>query len=126
MRHFRPEKWVKDHFIAIFIGLAFVSVLTQSIGLLFQTPYESQIEAVKFAVEKADGRLLDNDWSYGYWIMFFGGKTVTYGGGWPDYTESWNDPILLTENTKPNSDCKLIKTWVQGGFYKADIQVYAC
>jgi len=120
------ENWVNNYFIWIFVGMALVSVTTQSIGLLFQTPYPTQIQAVSFAVEQANGKPMDNDWSYGYWIMFFDGNTVTYGGGWPNYTESWNDAILLTENPKINPDCKLLRTWEKGGFYKNDIRVYDC
>lgn len=122
----RFESWVNNRFVVIFIGMALISLTTQSIGLLFQTPYPGQIEAVSFAVEQANGKLIDNDWSYGYWIMYFGGKTITYGGGWPSYTDSWNDAILLTENPKINTDCKLLKKWPKGGFYKNDIRIYNC
>jgi len=122
----RLEPWVNKHFVLIFVGMALISISTQSIGLLLQTPYQTQIEAVSFAVEQANGKQMDNDWSYGYWVMYFDGNTATYGGGWPDYTESWNDDILLTENPKINTDCRLLRTWKKGGFYKNDIRVYDC
>ena len=120
------EAWANKHFINIFIVLALVSTSTLSIGILLQPPYDSQLEAVEFAVQQAEGKKIDNDWSYGYYIMYFGGDTNTFGGGWPRYTESWNDKILLTENPEPNPDCKLLRVWEKGGFYQEDIKVYNC
>lgn len=122
----RFEPWVNKWFAWIFVGMALVSVTTQSLGLLFQTPYSTQVEAVSFAVEQANGKLIDNDWSYGYWVMFFDGNTATYGGGWPSYTESVNESVLLTENPKLPPNCELLKVWYGGGFYKNDIKVMSC
>lgn len=122
----RLEPWVNAHFVHIFVAMAFIGVMAQGVGLLLQPPYSTQLEAVSFAVKQANGALMDNDWSYGYWIMYFGGNTQTYGGGWPRYTESWNDEILLTENPQINPDCKLLKVWKQGGFYQTDLRVYNC
>lgn len=120
------ESWANKHFIKIFIVLAFVSTAALSVGLLFQNPNPNQIEAVEFTVQQADGRLIDNDWSYGYYLMFFGGQTKTFGGGWPRYTESCNDRILLTENPAPYEGCSLLKEWSNAGFYGNDIKVYEC
>lgn len=124
---FFREWWANKHFLKVFIVLAFVSTIALAFGLLFQVPYPSQMEAVDFAVEQSGGKVIDNDWSYGYWIIAAGGKTETYGGGWPNYTNSYNNSILLTENSaEPYEGCVLLREWEKGGFYKSDIKVYAC
>lgn len=120
------EEWANKHFIKIFIALAFFSTAALSVGLLFQHPNSHQIEAVEFAVQQSGGKMMDNDWSYGYYIMFAGGYTDTFGGGQPRYTESFNEEILLTENPEPYSDCELLKEWEGQGFYNSNIKVYNC
>ncbi len=120
------EWWANNYFVEIFVGLSLFFTIALSVMLLFQVPYSAQVEAVQFTVEQANGELISNDWSYGYWIFFFGGDTNTFGGGWPSYTESWSNRILLTENPIANNDCILLKKWEKGGFYGADIQVYNC
>lgn len=120
------ESWANKHFIKIFVVLAFVSTAALSVGLLFQHPNEVQLEAVQFAVEQSNGKLMNNDWSYGYYIMFFGGTTKTFGGGWPRYTEKCNNHILLTENPAPYDGCNVLKEWKEKGFYENNIKVYEC
>ncbi len=120
------EWWANKYFKEVFVGLSLFFTLLVSIMLLFQIPYSSQIKAVQFAVEQSNGETISNDWSYGYWILFFEGKTKTFGGGQPPYTDSWPNKILLTENPEPNKDCVLLKQWDKAGFYDADIQVYRC
>lgn len=123
------EGWVNKYFVWIFVGMALVSITAQSAGLLLQAPYPAQIEAVQFAIEKSGDATMANDWSYGYWIMFFGGRTEIYGGGWTDYyLQDHEKPegILLTENPVPLKECRLLKEWAKGGFYKNSIQVYDC
>ncbi len=120
------EWWANNYFVEIFVGLSLFFTAALSIMILFQLPYSAQTEAVQFTVEQANGELISNDWSYGYWIFFFGGDTKTFGGGWPSYTESWSNRILLTENPEPNTDCKLLREWKGSGFYGADIKVYDC
>ncbi len=120
------EWWANNLFVEIFVGLSLFFTVALSVMLLFQVPYSAQIEAVEFAVQEANGETLSNDWSYGYWIFFFGGDTNTFGGGWPSYTEDWSSRILLTENPEGNSDCTLLRKWDKAGFYGADIQVYNC
>ena len=120
------EWWANNYFVEIFVGVALFFTIALSVMLLFQVPYFEQVEAIQFAVEQANGEIISNDWSYGYWIFFLGGDTNTFGGGWPSYTENWSDRILLTENPEPNPDCTLLRKWDKAGFYDADIQVYNC
>lgn len=120
------EAWANKHFLSIFIVMALFSTAALSVGLLFQHPNEVQLEASEYIVEIADGKNIDNDWSYGYYLMFFGGTTQTFGGGWPRYTESCNDSYLLTENPAPYQGCTLLKEWKKAGFYENDIKVYEC
>lgn len=120
------EWWANRYFMEVFVVLAFVSTIALSVGLLFQVPYQSQMEAVDFAVGLSEGKIMDNDWSYGYWIIEAGGRTETFGGGWPNHTDSFNNGILLTENPEPYSGCILLREWKKGGFYQYDIKVYDC
>lgn len=120
------EWYANKHFKEMFLVLALFSTIALGVGLLFQSPNPSQLEAVQFAVEEAQGEKIDNDWSYGYYIMFFGGDTNTFGGGWPRYTASYNDKILLTENPRPFPTCRILRIWYGGGFYGSDIFVYNC
>ena len=120
------EWWANNHFVEIFVGLSLFFTIALSIMLLFQAPNPSQVEAIQFAVEESNGGLISNDWSYGYWIFFFGGDTNTFGGGQPHYTESWPNKILLTENPEENHNCILLRKWEGTGFYEEDIQVYNC
>ncbi len=120
------EWWANNYFVEIFLGLSLFFTIALSVMLLFQVPYSGQVEAVQFAVQEAHGETISNDWSYGYWIFFFGGDTNTFGGGWPSYTENWSNRILLTENPEGNKDCRLLKKWEKSGFYGTDIQVYNC
>ena len=120
------EAWANKHFVKIFIVMAFISTAALSVGLLFQNPNASQMEAVQFAVDQSGGKLIDNDWSYGYYIMFSGGFTDTFGGGQPTFTESFNEQILLTENPEAFEGCILLKEWKEKGFYGNDIRVFDC
>ncbi len=120
------EAWANKHFLNIFVVMVLFSTMALSVGLLFQHPNQVQIEASQFVVDQAQGKRIDNDWSYGYYLMFLGGRTETFGGGWPRYTESCNDSYLLTENPAPYEGCSLLKEWKQSGFYQNDIKVYEC
>ncbi len=118
------EWWANKYFLWIFVGLVLVSTFFLSVGLLFQSPNVAQIEAVEFAVLKANGEVISNDWSYGYYIMFFDGNTQEFGGGWPRFSESLQGNILLTENTEVEEGYRLLRVWPEAGFYGADIKVY--
>lgn len=120
------EWWANNYFIEIFVGLSLFFTIALSIMLLFQVPNPAQVEALQFAVEQSNGEVISNDWSYGYWVFFFGGNTNTFGGGQPSYTESWPNKILLTENPEGNNECTLLRKWDKSGFYGEDIQVYDC
>lgn len=62
-----------------------------------QPPTAGQTEIVKKFVEMQSDCGTDcakNDWSYGYWVEFYGGKATAYGGG--IWEQDYNSGIILT------------------------------
>lgn len=78
-------------------------------------PNQEHWNALKFAVKEADGNYIINDWSYGYWIHYLGGKTNYYAGGKnPKY--NLEKGIIITNNQIDINaqlliETKKIKVW---------------
>lgn len=123
---FNPAKPYVKWLIPVILIYAFVIAITTGFLILNQFPTVHQMEAVEFAVEQSGDTNVSNDWSYGYYILAAGGKTQTFGGGWPIYNYSYINPILITENPIDHPVCKLLKEWENGGFDNARIRVYDC
>lgn len=121
-----PEHPVRKWLVPVVLIYAFVIAGATGWLILNQFPTASQTEAVQFAVEQSGNVNMSNDWSYGYWIIAYGGETRTFGGGWPIYNDSNVNRFLLTENPKPVKSCRVLKEWKRGGFDNADIRVYDC
>lgn len=54
-------------YLSVFLAIGW------GMNLLIQPPFPHHWEAVNYAVEQADGNVIQNDWSYGYWIEHAGG-----------------------------------------------------
>lgn len=95
-------------------------LLVSSYKLVTAYPTENQVEAVKFSIEKAGGETVLNDWSYGYWILYYGGSPLKAGGG-PEDNNLGLSGIYLSER---KLDCPMLKDFGHG--FNDNIKVYSC
>lgn len=95
--------------------------------VFFQPPLDFQVEAVKSVVElsSVSGKPILNDWSYGYWIRFFGGVPSNEGGGGWVFAEPIKNSVVLTEK---NVDLSIIDCDLNGyyGSVGYSIKTYSC
>jgi len=100
----------------LMVGIAFF-------GIFIQYPQNQTIEAIDYAILKAQGSTINNDWDLGYWIQWRGGTPLYWGGEGP--VKPFKGSIVLTSF---GSDCNLIaqypNTELWGKF--RDLNVYQC
>lgn len=117
-------KGLRDSFIShgwkVVAVLLIPMVVVSGFKLFTAYPTEDQIEAVKFAVGQAGGGTVFNDWSYGYWVLYYGGVPQKASGP-PDENLRATPGVYLTERIIP---CNLLGVF-PGGFNSA-IRVYRC
>lgn len=77
------KKWPKKSGVLFFVLLlvSFVGLLLAGVNGLGHAPVLDDVRVIEFAVREADGNKVFNDWSYGYWVFYFGGSTDFFGGG---------------------------------------------
>lgn len=76
----------KQMWVITIVLVALTGLFTASYNNLEYPPTKNEVQVIKFAIQQADGNKICNDWSYGYWIYYYGGVTDYYAGGKiPDY-----------------------------------------
>lgn len=74
-----------------------VCLITFGILTIQYPPTPEHKQAINYAIELADGNTICNEWSYGYWIIHFGGKAKKIAGHPnPDFNACTG--IILTNN----------------------------
>ncbi len=114
-------KWFRNPVIGMSI-FTVALMLGTSFGLLLQMPYSNQVEAIEFAIEESERTDLKlmNDWSYGYWIRYFGATPSFEGHGYALHNFDSNT-IVLTEF---DQNCLLLKNF--GRTVVRELRVYRC
>ena len=84
--------------------------------LLFQPPHEPHFQAIQYALEQTDNKLIQNDWEMGWWVYFNKGKTENIAFVGYQWVEP--DKILVTDNNI-EIDCPLLKDF-------NGVRVYDC
>jgi len=124
-KHKIPESdvWFHKHlhWVPYIIGL--VAVIMVSVMLVFQIPHANQMEASERVVELSEELNvgISNDWSYGYWIRYFGGVPNNEGGG-RETSDHLPGTVVLTEEDKP--ECELLEEFGKG--FNFDLKIYKC
>jgi hypothetical protein len=82
-----------------FFAVTLVLIVLVQASMVFDLPPNAkQIEAVQLAVKEAKGETIFNDWSFGHWISFFGGKPLAaFGGSQPPLDCSGCVVLTVTE-----------------------------
>lgn len=121
-RFFKAD-WVTRNWLSLVLVLVFVMDLGLSVGLLFQFPHANQLEAVQETVSLSleKGLPISNDWSYGYFIRFFGGVPDNEGGGG---LESILHRPSVTLSEQRVTGCIFLKSFGKG--FNFDLNLYEC
>lgn len=117
-QHQKALKYLKTGIVVY----CFVFAFSSSILIWKGEPNQNQLEAVKYAIQQADGNTVITDWSYGYLILFYGGTPSHYGGGIGYVPDANKGFVVLSEDQKA---CQKLRTW-EHGFYDVNINVYRC
>jgi len=89
----------KQMWVITIVLVALTGLFSASYNGLDYPPTKNEIEVIKYAIQEADGNYIVNDWSYGYWIYYYGGKTKYYAGGiLPDYNSVTG--IIITKKSE--------------------------
>lgn len=120
LERFVHENWKAAVFL--WVGAMLLTTSYQITGL---PPYPSQIDAVKDVVRIADGNQIFNDWSYGHYIIYYGGLPSHAGGG-PDFFPylSPNAYFLTERDLDKLGGCDLVRDYGQG--FEENVKLYHC
>jgi hypothetical protein len=94
------------------IPLAFFMLLCMNVAFLGAEPTTKQMSLTKESIELSkDANIqLYNDWSYGYWLNYYGFKTKFDGTKPnPDYNNLQRPFMALTDHNLSPIDCTIIK-----------------
>jgi hypothetical protein len=103
--------WLNTASLVASIFLCFV--LAQSV--LLNPPNPHHWDAIDFALEQSDGEEINNDWGWGYWVKWRGGKTKSFQS--PGMQQDFNQN-KITISAK-ELDCILLKKF-------GEFKVYDC
>lgn len=104
------------NFKQIFIWLPFFMALSWGLVSLEQPPQPHHWEAIDFALQESSKPGITNDWDFGYWILFKGGRTQQFGSP-KDFNLS-HDVFITRKNFDVNACAEL-------GVFE-DVRVYKC
>ena len=109
----RRKAFVSGFFAVLGLGLA----LCWGVCLLFQPPFESDWQAIDFALEQASlcGLPLKNHWDFGYWVGFKGVFPSAYAG--VGAVQDYNGSIVLTSSAS-SLPCTLLKDFLTAKVWK--------
>jgi len=99
-------------FKQVFLWLPFFLAVSWGLVSLQQPPQPYHWSAVEFALDASSRPSIVNDWDFGYWVLFKGGRTEQFGAP-KDFNASG---IVLT---RKQLDCNLLKQF-------NDLRVYKC
>jgi hypothetical protein len=82
-----------------------ILVLFTQVSIAF--PIHNEVQAIQYTVQESHGESILNDWGYGWWIQYYGGKTNYYSG---EIRVDFNNSkgIGLTSQ---DTNCKVLKRW---------------
>ncbi len=101
--------------LRVLVGVSLVGFVLAGVNGLSHAPNLNEIELIEFAVCEADGNKIFNEWSFGYWVFYFGGSTNFFAGGInPDYN-SVKGIIITSKDEDVNAVSLLVgdklKVW---------------
>ena len=83
---------IKIVLIATSIIMCFMIAM---VGSFAQPPTTNQVELVQeFVSYQQQGYECKNDWSYGYWVKYWGGEPTAWGGG--EWIQDYNTGVILS------------------------------
>lgn len=100
-------------FQQIFLWLPFFLAISWGIVSWTQPPQPYQWEAIDYALEQSPKPGITNDWDFGYWILYKGGRTQQFGAS-QDFNAG-HDIVL----TRRELDCNMLRQF-------EDLRVYKC
>lgn len=98
------KKWL----IALFPVLVILMILW---GLPSYAPNSQQVQAIKQGIVLSGSDSLNNDWSYGYWINFYGGQGKSLNAEGCPIETKWFGLVLSDQNGLTHN-CKQIKAFL--------------
>jgi len=114
------KTWLEKNGKKYFWLAVFCYLVSQGITCVQHSmPSEEQIVEVQYVIALGQGQV-QNDWSYGHWIAFYGGETNSHSN-WM-LQEPWHEGAILTSEYLP--ECELKKQFSDANMYWCDINSF--
>jgi len=107
------RKAIGKSFKGVLLSAAVVLVVAWGVVTVMHPPHEYQWQAVEFAIQEANGGMVQNDWNLGYFIFYKGGTPLQWGGG---KQMAFGKGIVVT---RQHLECEVLETF-------QDLNVWKC
>ena len=97
-----------------FTGLAVMLVVGMVLPIFLQPPFPEMLEASEFAVQQSEDGLVQNEWTLGYLVKYYGGQTKYFSSPDPPFAA---EPGIVA--TRLDLNCKKLREF-------GDYAVYRC
>jgi hypothetical protein len=111
------KAWLDKNFKKYVYLSVFCALISQGmICMQNSMPSQEQISAVKYVITLGGGQV-QNDWSFGHWVAFYGGETNSHSN-WM-LQQSWHKGAILTSDWLP--ECEQRAHFSDANVYWCDV-----
>lgn len=113
----KAKNWLSKNWKRYFWLAVFCSLVSQGITCMNQAmPTQEQVTEVKYVIALGHGQV-QNDWSFGHWVAFYGGVTNSHSNCM--LQQPWHEGAILTSDWLP--ECEQRAHFSDANVYWCDV-----